>query len=732
MATKTPIEPGVLARAVQGVRYAITGKKPDWFGPGEPVAPQAQAPADQGGAMGRQFDFPVGVNINRTPKSEQQSGSGVTYAQLRALADGYDLMRLAIETRKDQVAKLNWNFGPIDEKQQPDARCKELNDFFRMPDQEHDWDTWLRALLEDMLVIDAATVYPRPTLGGDVFSFELLDGATIKRVLDEFGRTPVPPQPAYQQILKGMPAVDYTREELVYKPRNVRTNRIYGYSPVEQVVMTVNIALRRQVHQLQYYTEGNIPEAIMNVPPEWNVAQIKAFQEYWDSMIEGDTAARRHAKFVPGGVGYTPTRDPKLKDEQDDWLARIVCYAFSVSPQALIKEMNRATAETAMKQAQQEGLQPVMNWVRSFMNHLVWKYKGWTDIEFKWAEQDEQSPKEKADTIKILHAEAKVITKDEARDMLGRDPLTPEQKEELQPAPPPQLVPVGAPDGPQGSETDPPDPTPPKPGEKAPEDAAPGVASKLGKAQATPLQKASVSPISRVRPSKTTAQAELVKTVTEQLSKVGQSAAAAASKALAATEKGTADQVKRIMAAMDIDLSALEPELVEILEDLLKEAGVLGLEQVLTEATDKMLSQVNAFAVDYAEARAAELVKGLEKTTEDMLRGTITESIENGWSPQQLADAIQDNYGFSSERSMVIARTEAAYADVQGNLEGWRVSGVVAGKKWITDPNEPCDLCDALDGVVVDLEDEFPDEGGDGPPLHPNCECDVIPVLTED
>lgn len=728
MATKQPIEPSAIQRAIQGVRYAITGKQPDWFGPGQPIAPQAQAEADQGGARGRQFDFPVGVNINRTPKGEQASGgAGVSFGMLRTLADSYDLMRLAIETRKDQVAKLQWTFGPIDEKKQVDSRCEELKDFFRMPDGEHDWDTWLRALLEDLLVIDAPCLYPRPNLAGGVHSFELLDGGTIKRVLDQFGRTPEAPDPAYQQILKGMPAVDYSRDELIYKPRNVRTNRIYGYSPVEQVVMTVNIALRRQVSQLQYYTEGNVPEAIIGVPVEWNVDQIAAFQKYWDSMLEGDTAERRHAKFVPGGLSYTPTRDPKLKDEYDDWLARIICYAFSVSPQALIKEMNRATAESAMKQAQSEGLMPIMNWVRSLINFLVWKYFGYTDLEFKWAEEDSQSPKEQADTVVVL-VNGKVITKNEGRDMLGLEPMTPEQEAELAPPPPPALgLPVGQ-IGPPGAKQDPPDPTPDPKDPKA----APEVAGKLGKAQATSLRKASALPISRVRPGKTAVEAALLKTVTEHLSKASRSAADAAAEALADTSKGTTDQVKRILAAMDIDLSALEPDLVEILEDLLKEAGVLGLEQVLTEATDKMLSQVNEFAVDYAEARAAHLVKGLEEATEDMLRSTIVQSIEGGWAPKELADAIQDSYGFSAERSLVIARTEAAYADVQGNLEGWRASGVVAGKRWIVDPSESCDACSELDGTEVDLDDEFPNDGGDGPPLHPNCECDVVPILKED
>ena len=88
--------------------------------------------------------------------------------------------------------------------------------------------------------------------------------------------------PAYQQVLKGLPAVDYSAHDIIYRPRNVRAHRVYGYSPVQQVLMTVNIALRRQLLQLDYFSEGSIPDALIGVPTSWTPDQIKQFQDYWD------------------------------------------------------------------------------------------------------------------------------------------------------------------------------------------------------------------------------------------------------------------------------------------------------------------------------------------------------------------------------------------------------------------------------------------------------------------
>ena len=54
----------------------------------------------------------------------------------------------------------------------------------------------------------------------------------------------------------------------------MRAHRVYGYSPVQQVLMTVNIALRRQMWQLDYYSEGSVPDALIGVPNSWIVEAL--------------------------------------------------------------------------------------------------------------------------------------------------------------------------------------------------------------------------------------------------------------------------------------------------------------------------------------------------------------------------------------------------------------------------------------------------------------------------
>ena len=95
-----PLAPNMFARLRDAARYAVTGAAPQsWFGPQEPLAPQAPPEV-----KGRQFDYPSGANLNYVPRSE----GGVSFSELRALADALPLLRAVIETRKDQIAAQNF------------------------------------------------------------------------------------------------------------------------------------------------------------------------------------------------------------------------------------------------------------------------------------------------------------------------------------------------------------------------------------------------------------------------------------------------------------------------------------------------------------------------------------------------------------------------------------------------------------------------------------------------
>jgi hypothetical protein len=336
--------------ANQSANQNAAGQGADWFGPLQPITPLAPPEI-----AGRQWDFPSGYNLSTLPRIYEP----ITFGTLRGLADGYDLLRLVIETRKDQVARLDWTVAARSKKPGEDPRIDAIEAFFARPDGRHSFADWLRLLLEELFVIDAPALYMTRDRAGRLTALLPIDGATIKPVIDDWGRTPQPYVEggstvypvAYQQILKGYPAVDYSARDLLYRPRNIRINHAYGFSPVEQIVTSVNIALRRQTFILDYFTQGNIPDSLIGVPENWTPDQIASYQKYWDAYFDGDLTRRRRAKFVPGGVAKTfiQTKGPDLKSPFDDWLAhRLLCFlGLAASPRAADEPGDGADAKGA-------------------------------------------------------------------------------------------------------------------------------------------------------------------------------------------------------------------------------------------------------------------------------------------------------------------------------------------------------------------------------------------------
>lgn len=773
-------------------RITISYAKPQdqsgsgWFGPGQPMTPLAPEEV-----AGRTFDFPQSFNLLQRPRTFE-----IGFDQLRGFADGYDLARIIIETRKDQMARQLWDIVPREKgatSKDPKTveRIAAAKAFFRKPDKVNYWHDWLRTLLEDLLVIDAVSIYKRRNLDGSLFALQPIDGATIKRVIDDHGNTPLAPAPAYQQVLHGMPAVDYSTAELVYAPRNVRAHKVYGFSPIEQVVMTISIALKRQISQLQYFTEGSLPDALIGVPSTWTPEQIRAFQTWFNSVLFGDTGARRGALFVPGEVakGLVQTKEVNLFGQAEEWMARVICYAFGVSPTPLVSQVNRATAESAIWEAISDGLAPIQVWVKGLIDRVLEEEFGSDDLEFEWIDDDIQDPLEKAKVLE-LQVKTGIMTINEARaqlsltaikdprfdtpmafapasgflDVTGAPPL--KETEALLPGdedPNAQPKPPPAPPA-----STPPSPEAPAPADVDSDDAADtgsNASAKAAKRKKVIKWKPLCKAVADTSPLIRTATKSVSKTVKGQFDK----ARAAVADQLKVKLAGVVADPEKIkfkdpthralfasvvkadedepeidpdQLADDLDLSSLDTLYDEVSPELFDVHGESALKAIAqvggsTEAgaADAIVNRVNERAVDWAKGRAAGLAN-VSDSTRELLRTTITNGLANNDGGDAIISAIEDGFAFSEERATTIARTEISAANNHGALAGYheaKAQGVAMMKAWSTAQDELVDedICQGNeDEGPIELDDTF-QSGDDAPPGHPNCRCSLVPVVSD-
>jgi hypothetical protein len=355
-----------------------------WGRAGEPLAPVA--PVEQPLV----FDYPHGINLIAQPRA----GFGLhSFAQLRLLAEACEELRLPVELLKREIRALEWEVVPRDDAEPAPERLQAAQARLALPDGLLPFDAWVNMLLEELLVTDAVTLYPNLTRGGEVGDLELIDGATIRPLLDARGRTPAPPLPGYAQIIKGVPVGQWTRAALWYLPYNRTIRHPYGRPPAELVILTVNTALRRATGRLGQYTEGNIPEALVGLPADWSVNDISAFQEYWDALMAADQQRLQRMKFFPvGGTGTPPVYEFRRSDGEtvvlDEWLLRVGCWAVGVSPAelGLVPGDGLGGAGFAEGQADVQyrmGLGPITQYLKGICD-LALAGWGFTEMEFQW------------------------------------------------------------------------------------------------------------------------------------------------------------------------------------------------------------------------------------------------------------------------------------------------------------------------------------------------------------
>jgi SPP1 gp7 family putative phage head morphogenesis protein len=119
-------------------------------------------------------------------------------------------------------------------------------------------------------------------------------------------------------------------------------------------------------------------------------------------------------------------------------------------------------------------------------------------------------------------------------------------------------------------------------------------------------------------------------------------------------------------------------------------------------------------------------VQGISDSMLDRIGSQLGASLSQGLGIQETASMVNGVLN-DPARAMVIARTETANALIQSNIEQYRAEGV-SSLEWLV--GDPCDICADNDGVIVAFGDSFP-SGDSEPPAHPNCVCDVAPVIDD-
>lgn len=418
------------------------------FGPGIPLVPAPINPINPqtGRAEPRAYEYPVAYNL---------PGFGerlVPWKVLRDAADQIPLFRRCIEIRKAEVATLDWDVTisakAIERAQRADPTAARsdvektmrtrvdphigrLVDFWEQPDRRngHDFIAWASKLLEEYFVLDGIAIYPRMRRSGDLFGFEILDGTTIKPLLDADGFRPMPPQPAFQQVLYGFPrgefvadgepdpdtgvlAGAYPADRLVYKVHNVRSWTPYGFSAVEQALYDGELYLRRLSWLKSEYTDGVMPAGWLlsgEGQAEWSPQQLAQYERELNDYFAGNTMARQRFRILPYGMKPDAAQSDlgeRYKPDYDLHLIKLVGSHFDTTIAELGFTETGGLGSTGWHEGQadvqdRKATQPTLRRLQALCTHLMRTFLGApAELEFRilgLESEDEDAADEVAD-----------------------------------------------------------------------------------------------------------------------------------------------------------------------------------------------------------------------------------------------------------------------------------------------------------------------------------------------
>jgi hypothetical protein len=429
------------------------------FGPGMPIQPGAINPLrDDGRADPRRYEYQVAQNLNIG--TEQKL---VPFTTLRGAAEQIDIVRRCVEVLKAKISGLDWDIviaedasekiiaeiGGDHTRAMSIARSKFSDEIYRIrtfwenPDRANGltFIDWMMMSLEEILVLDAWAIWPQKTVGGDLYGFQVLDGSTIKPMLDDRGMRPMPPQVAYQQILYGFPRSEFTAnsddvqadgeftsDDLSYFIRNRRANSVYGSSPVERCLPLADLYLRRQQWLRAEYTDGVTPEMMLTSDADFgnDPLVMKQYENIINDNLAGQTEQRKRALILPSGLkpqfyeGY----GEKFKSGLDEYLVTSITGHFGVLPTEIGFSAKGGLGSSGHQEGEAEaaqsiGVAPLAQWISKMITNISYTYlKMPRELEFRFmvAEiRDNEEEAKKAD----LELRGATKTINERRSELG-------------------------------------------------------------------------------------------------------------------------------------------------------------------------------------------------------------------------------------------------------------------------------------------------------------------------
>lgn len=386
--------------------------------------------------------------------------SGMSFDMLRGMVDQTPILSAVIMTRQRQIKRFcrvpEGGKGPGFQ-----IRCKDtsqklgkseqtsvklLESFFMNSGWESNprqrarlkrdpFSGLMMKLVRDSLTMDSApieTEYKRDKTKG-MDGMYAVDGATI-RLANEQGYRGEDEIFALQ-VVEGNIRAAYSYDDLIYVPRNPRTDVMvggYGMSETELLIRVVTGFLNAFTYNTKYFDSNAIPKGMLHLSGDYDQNDMNAFKRYWNAMVKGinnawtlpvmvSKNAESKASFENFGVDV----DDVMFAKWMTFLTSIICAIYGMAPDEINFEsftagtssLSGSDTEEKLIHSKDKGLRPLLSHFEDLFSDYV--VSDWGDKYcFRFTGLDEEDAATRWDKEKT------VLTANEVRKDMGRDPVT--------------------------------------------------------------------------------------------------------------------------------------------------------------------------------------------------------------------------------------------------------------------------------------------------------------------
>lgn len=280
--------------------------------------------------------------------------------------------------------------------------------------------------VRDSLVLDSAPIETEfkknRSLGMD--GFYAVDGATIRLCTEDGYRGD--DEIFALQVVQGNLRTAYTYNDLIYVPRNTRTDVLnggYGMSETELLVNTVTGFLNAMTYNQKYFDSNAIPKGLLHLSGDYSTEDMASFKRYWNSMVKGINNAwtlpvmvsktqESKASFENFGVDVNEIMFAKWMT----FLTAIICAIYGIAPDEINFEsftsgtssLSGSDTEEKLINSKDKGLRPLLSHFEDLITDYI--ISDFSDkYVFRWTGLDEKDPKQ------VWEEEKTLLTFNEAR-----------------------------------------------------------------------------------------------------------------------------------------------------------------------------------------------------------------------------------------------------------------------------------------------------------------------------